>query len=65
MTLDPDQVGDGRRRKGLQRRRLLLDAPMRGADIADGVASIKTMVAIARSVASGKRVEVASATGAL
>jgi predicted dehydrogenase len=44
---------------------ILLDAPMRGADIADGVASIKTMVAIARSVASGKRVEVASATGAL
>lgn len=44
---------------------ILLDAPMRGADIADGVASIKTMVAIARSVACGRRVEVASATGAL
>ena len=29
MTLDPDQVSDGRRRKGLQRRRLLLDATMR------------------------------------
>jgi predicted dehydrogenase len=44
---------------------VLSNAPMRGADIADGVASIKTMVAIARSVASGKSVEIESATGAL
>ncbi|HUQ09055.1 MAG TPA: Gfo/Idh/MocA family oxidoreductase [Steroidobacteraceae bacterium] len=44
---------------------ILAGAPMGGADIADGVASIRTMVAIARSVASGKSVEVASATGAL
>jgi predicted dehydrogenase len=44
---------------------VLSGAPMRGADIEDGVASIKTMVAIAQSVASGKSVEVASATGAL
>jgi predicted dehydrogenase len=44
---------------------VLSGAPMRGADIADGVASIKTMVAIAQSVASGKSVEVESATGAL
>lgn len=44
---------------------ILSGAPMRGADIADGVASIKTMVAIARSVASGKSVDVESATGAL
>jgi predicted dehydrogenase len=44
---------------------VLLGAPMRGADIADGVASIKTMVAIAHSVASGKTVEVESAKGAL
>ncbi len=44
---------------------VLLGAPMRGADIADGVASIKTMVAIAQSVASGKSVEVESAKGAL
>ena len=35
------------------------------ADIADGVANIKTMVAIAHSVASGKSVEVESAKGAL
>ena len=35
--LDPDSV--------------LLGAPMRGADIADGLASIKTMVAIAATVA--------------
>jgi predicted dehydrogenase len=44
---------------------VLVNAPMRGADIADGVASVKAMVAIARSVASGKSVEVESATGAL
>jgi predicted dehydrogenase len=44
---------------------VLSGAPMRGADIADGVASIKTMVAIAQSVASGKMVEVGSARGAL
>jgi predicted dehydrogenase len=44
---------------------ILAGAPMRGADIADGVASIKTMVAIAQSVASGKTVEVDSAKGAL
>jgi len=44
---------------------VLLGAPMRGADIADGVASIKTMVAIAHSVASGKRVEIDAAKGAL
>jgi predicted dehydrogenase len=44
---------------------VLSNAPMRGADIADGVASIKTMVAIAQSVASGKSVEVESAKGAL
>jgi predicted dehydrogenase len=44
---------------------VLSNAPMRGADIADGVASIRTMVAIAKSVASGKSVEVDSAKGAL
>ena len=44
---------------------VLSGAPMRGADIADGVANIKTMVAIAHSVASGKIVEVESAKGAL
>jgi predicted dehydrogenase len=44
---------------------VLANAPMRGADIADGVASVKTMVAIARSVASGQSVEVDSAQGAL
>jgi predicted dehydrogenase len=44
---------------------VLSGAPMRGANIADGVANIKTMVAIAHSVASGKSVEVESAKGAL
>jgi predicted dehydrogenase len=44
---------------------VLLGTPMRGADMADGLASIKTMVAIAQSVASGKSVEVESAMGAL
>jgi predicted dehydrogenase len=44
---------------------ILHGVPMRGADIADGVASIRTMVAIAHSVASGRSVEVESAKGAL
>jgi predicted dehydrogenase len=44
---------------------ILSNAPMRGADVADGLASIRTMVAIAKSVASGKSVEVDSAKGAL
>ena len=44
---------------------VLSGAPMRGADIADGVASVKTMVAIKQSVATGKSVDVASAKGAL
>jgi len=44
---------------------VLSGAPMRGAGMADGVACVKTMVAIANSVASGKSVEVESAKGAL
>jgi predicted dehydrogenase len=40
-------------------------APMRGAGIADGIASIRAMVAIARSAASGERVALASVTGAV
>lgn len=44
---------------------ILSNAPMRGADIADGVASIQTMVAIARSVEAGKTFDVESATGPL
>jgi predicted dehydrogenase len=44
---------------------VLTGAPLRGADIADGVANIRTMVAIANSVVSGKSVEVESAQGAL
>jgi len=44
---------------------VLTGAPMRGADIADGVACVKAMVAIAQSVASGKSVEVDSTKGAL
>lgn len=44
---------------------ILSSAPMRGADIADGVASIRTMVAIAQAVGSGRSVEVESARGAL
>ena len=34
---------------------ILHGAPMRGADIEDGIASVRAMVAIARSVESGKR----------
>ncbi|RWO05591.1 MAG: Gfo/Idh/MocA family oxidoreductase, partial [Mesorhizobium sp.] len=39
--------------------------PMRGANVEDGLASIRAMVAIARSVETGDRVEVASVTGAV
>jgi hypothetical protein len=36
---------------------------MRGADIQDGIASIRAMVAVARSVETGERVELATVTG--
>ncbi|TIW39874.1 MAG: gfo/Idh/MocA family oxidoreductase, partial [Mesorhizobium sp.] len=39
--------------------------PMRGANVEDGLASIRAMVAIARSVETGDRVEIASVTGAV
>ena len=39
--------------------------PMRGANVDDGLASIRAMVAIARSVENGERVEIASVTGAV
>ncbi|TCR85833.1 Gfo/Idh/MocA family oxidoreductase [Rhizobium sp. BK376] len=39
--------------------------PMRGADVEDGIASIRAMVAIARSVETGERIELASVTGAV
>ncbi len=38
-------------------------APMRGADIADGVASVRAMVAIAQSVRTGKSVRLADVSG--
>ncbi len=38
---------------------------MQGADVADGVASVRAMVAIARSVTSGKRVALADVSGGL
>lgn len=44
---------------------VLNGAPMRGAGVEDGIASIKAMVAIARSAESGARVELASVTGAV
>lgn len=45
---------------------VILDGkPMLGADIADGLASVKTMAAIARSVESGERVDVATIRGAI
>jgi predicted dehydrogenase len=40
-------------------------APQRGATVEDGLASIRAMVAIARSVESGARVELANVTGAV
>lgn len=44
---------------------ILDGAPMRGADVDDGVASVRTMVAIARSVESGRPVRPADVTGGL
>ncbi|KAA0697291.1 gfo/Idh/MocA family oxidoreductase [Neorhizobium sp. P12A] len=44
---------------------VLNGAPMRGADVEDGIASIRAMVAIARSVGTGERVALASVTGAV
>jgi predicted dehydrogenase len=40
-------------------------APMRGAGVEDGIASIRAMVAIARSVETGQRIELAVVTGAV
>ena len=42
---------------------ILDGAPMRGADIADGVASVRAMAAIAQSVRSGRPVRLADAQG--
>ncbi|MBY3280327.1 Gfo/Idh/MocA family protein [Rhizobium laguerreae] len=44
-------------------RTVLDNAPMEGADINDGLASVQAMVAIARSVESGKPVALADVTG--
>jgi predicted dehydrogenase len=42
---------------------ILDGTPMRGADIADGVASVRAMVAIGQSVKSGKAVRLADVSG--
>ena len=42
---------------------ILDNAPMRGADITDGVASVRAMVAIAESVRNGRAVRLADAQG--
>ncbi|TIV22865.1 MAG: gfo/Idh/MocA family oxidoreductase, partial [Mesorhizobium sp.] len=44
---------------------VLNGAPQRGATVDDGLASIRAMAAIARSVESGERVALASVTGAV
>lgn len=44
---------------------ILKDAQMVGANVDDGVASVRGMVAIARSVASGQPVKLADASGAV
>ena len=44
---------------------VLNGAPMVGADVEDGIASVRGMVAIARSVASGRGVRLADAEGAV
>lgn len=43
----------------------LAGAPMRGANVEDGLASIRAMVAITRSVETGQRIETASVTGSV
>ena len=42
---------------------ILAGAPMRGADIADGIAGVRAMVAIAQSVRSGKPVRLTDVSG--
>ena len=42
---------------------ILTGAPMRGADIDDGIASVRAMIAIARSAETGKDVRLADVTG--
>ncbi|WFB56082.1 Gfo/Idh/MocA family oxidoreductase [Paenibacillus sp. BR1-192] len=42
---------------------ILEQAPMRGANLDDGVAAMRAMAAIARSVESGKTVKLAEASG--
>jgi len=44
---------------------VLDSAPMRGAGIEDGLASVRAMAAIARSVETGQRIDVATMTGAI
>lgn len=44
-------------------RTILDNAPIEGADINDGLASVQAMVAIARSVDTGKPVALADVTG--
>jgi predicted dehydrogenase len=44
---------------------VLNNAPMVGADLEDGIASVRGMVAIARSVATGRAVPLADAAGAV
>ena len=44
---------------------ILHGAPMTGANVHDGMASVRTMVAIARSAESGRRVALADVSGGL
>ncbi len=44
---------------------ILHGKPMTGASVEDGVASVRAMVAIARSVESGKEVTLAEVSGGL
>ena len=44
---------------------ILNEKPLAGADIDDGIASVRGMVAIARAVESGRAVRLADATGAV
>jgi predicted dehydrogenase len=44
---------------------ILHGKPMRGADVADGVASVQAMLAIARSVETGAAVRLDEVSGAV
>jgi predicted dehydrogenase len=55
----------GRVREGRLAAAVLNDSPVAGADVADGIASIRAMLAIGESAATGRRVNLADVSGAV